>query len=503
MGLHSQRRHRWVKGLVLGTIAVGVVSAARAWADEAEEASAPLSTLKEIFKSWVPGLDQGAGGTPESMTEDSEISPADFLSEDDHKNSLNWQAPDYTNQKAALGWSETAFDVPEAMKLRVAFWKDIYSKYTTDQGVLHDSLNVHIIYESVDFGSITKNSSLSSREKHRARERLVNDRRKALTERLQALHEISRQASQSSEPPADLSQEDLRLWKLLESIQDPNRFKNASEKGRIRFQLGQKDKFLLGIYYSGLYLQEMEKIFRTEGVPVELTRLPFVESSFNIKARSRVGASGIWQFMPRTGRAYMKVGRDVDERNDPLRSTRAAARVFKENYSMLQAWPLAVTGYNHGAYGVRRISQKLKTQDLTEIISRYRSSSFGFASENFYACFLAAIEVEKNADKFFADPRWSPRVEMAEVRTSRTMTFADLVRFFDGKSEETTLFNPHFLQPVRIGRSSIPRGTFIRVPAPRKELAEKLMSGAISSKQLIAELGSNQLPKVKGANPAP
>ena len=71
----------------------------------------------------------------------------------------------------------------------------------------------------------------------------------------------------------------------------------------------------------------MEKTFREEGIPPIITRLAFVESMFNLKARSRVGASGIWQFMPQTAKKYMRINRLVDERNSPFKATKGAAKV--------------------------------------------------------------------------------------------------------------------------------------------------------------------------------
>ena len=65
----------------------------------------------------------------------------------------------------------------------------------------------------------------------------------------------------------------------------------------------------------------MEKIFRQKGLPVVLTRLPLIESSFNIEAYSKVGAAGIWQFMPATGRLFLTINHMVDERLDPLIAT--------------------------------------------------------------------------------------------------------------------------------------------------------------------------------------
>ena len=66
--------------------------------------------------------------------------------------------------------------------------------------------------------------------------------------------------------------------------------------------------FAEGVRISRRYLGEMEEVFRREGLPTELTRLPLVESCFDIEAYSKVGAAGIWQFMPSTGRNYMSIG---------------------------------------------------------------------------------------------------------------------------------------------------------------------------------------------------
>ena len=101
--------------------------------------------------------------------------------------------------------------------------------------------------------------------------------------------------------------------------------------------------------------------------------MPLVESSFNVRARSRYGAVGLWQFMRSTGRRYLRIGRGIDERMDPLESTRAAARLLKENYEHFGNWPLAITAYNHGRRGILRAVREVGSRDLSEIIQRYES----------------------------------------------------------------------------------------------------------------------------------
>src|SRR4029434_2240682 len=88
----------------------------------------------------------------------------------------------------------------------------------------------------------------------------------------------------------------------------------VNDETRIRSQRGAKENFIEGLKVSGRYLAQMQKIFRDDGLPAELAYLPLVESSFNIRARSSVGALGMWQFMPETGKKFMRIDSTIDER---------------------------------------------------------------------------------------------------------------------------------------------------------------------------------------------
>lgn len=420
-----------------------------------------------------PETDDSQAGTPEVLTPegDSGGTPDEILSAEYKLASRSWEPPDYSGQENALDWTPSTFSVPAGLRDRVDFWKAIYSRYSTNQGLLHDSVHLGVVYEPIDFTAIMKNAELTPRQKAKQREKLVDSRRKEYEERLRRLAQLK--------SADDLSGEDLRVWKLFEKIEDANKFEAAAMRSRVRFQLGQRDRFILGIYYSGRYIREMELIFREAGLPIELTRLPFVESSFNIFARSKVGASGVWQFMRRTARPYMMVNNNVDERDDPIESTRASARLLKANHRMLGAWPLAITGYNHGPSGVARIVKKTGTSDLAEIINLYSSRTFGFASENFYACFLAAIEVERDARKYFGDVKWSTGFESLEVSVSKPLPYKALLDWYDGDAGLVRLYNFHLKAPVVKGRVPIPKGTFIRAPASRKDLVLAYMKGTI------------------------
>jgi membrane-bound lytic murein transglycosylase D len=188
---------------------------------------------------------------------------------------------------------------------------------------------------------------------------------------------------------------------------------------RIRSQRGAKEHFAEGLKISGRYMTQMQKIFREEGLPLALAYLPLVESSFNIRARSGAGAVGMWQFMPETGKKFMRVDTTIDERRDPMTSTRAAARLLKENYRILGNWPLAVTAYNHGTEGIFRGIKAVESDNLVDLIQRYQSPTFGFASKNFYAEFLAVVDIATNRDVYFPYLRPHRPVALREVEMKR------------------------------------------------------------------------------------
>jgi membrane-bound lytic murein transglycosylase D len=191
------------------------------------------------------------------------------------------------------------------------------------------------------------------------------------------------------------------------------------DETRIRSQRGAKEHFAEGLRVSGRYMAQMQKIFRDEGLPVELAYLPLVESSFNIRARSGVGAVGMWQVMAETGKKFMRVDAAVDERRDPMASTRAAARLLKENYRILGNWPLAITAYNHGTDGIFRGIKDVESDNLVDLIQRYQSPTVGFASKNFYAEFLAVVDIVTNSDLYFPFLRTHRPVALRELEITK------------------------------------------------------------------------------------
>jgi len=429
--------------------------------------------LKKMF--FVLLLSLSVHAQDSSSEEETPVSHDQIAGEQSLTVARPWRAPTYSDQQGALGWTEDAFSVPPGLETQVKFWIDIYSKYTTDQGVLHDSENIDMIYEEIDFSPIVARTDINIFQKERLKERLLKERRTHYTAILKKLHTLKSDEG--------LTGEEKRIWDYYQKVDEPKKFLEAAGKNRMRFQLGQRDRMIQGIFFSGRYLEEFEKIFREFGVPIELTRMVFVESSFNVLARSKVGASGLWQIMPATMKMYHRKSDVVDMRNHPIAATRMAARVLRMNYNQLKAWPLAVTGYNHGPTGIQKLTKRYNTRDIGELVKNVQSrKSFGFASRNFYASFLAALEVERNAPRYLGQVTWSQTLDDVELKLPKTVQYADLVRWFNGDDLKTQVFNPHITRLARRGKKPLSAGVVISVPRSQLAAIEKELESSESLK---------------------
>jgi membrane-bound lytic murein transglycosylase D len=311
-------------------------------------------------------------------------------------------------------WSQEAlFAVPAGLEAAVEFWKQIFTVYGIGDVVLFDPLDAGKIYSVL---------RVSENEQGRA---LVNKERT----RIAAEYEL------------------------------------ADDESRIRSQRGAKEHFAEGLKVAGRYMAQMQKIFREEGMPAALAYLPLVESSFNVRARSGVGALGIWQFMPETGKKFMRIDAAVDERRDPMASTRAAARLLKQNYQILGSWPLAITAYNHGTEGIFRGIKAVGSRDLVELIRRYESPTFGFASKNFYAEFLAVVEIATHSESYFPFLRPHRPVTLREVTMKAPTALLALLKPAAISHSEFFAWNP----ALEANTKMLPSGYSVRLPAEKVE----------------------------------
>ena len=301
----------------------------------------------------------------------------------------------HAEQKKASASLSSHFPYPAALRPQVEFWKQVFttSKYTV---ILHDTVHMKV-YQVLNFQPLYEAYSEDKGTLSRLRKERIERETEKIRASLLKLHKSGKSAQ--------LTADEQRIWDLYSAIDNPKKFLHAAQQDRIRSQTGIGEKFRQGIQISGRHMQEMESIFRRAGLPIELTRMPLIESTFDITAYSKVGAAGVWQFMPSTGRLFMRVDSLIDERRDPLLATHAAAKFLKSNYAKLGTWPLAITAYNHGPGGIANAVKTVGSTDIAHIIRSYKGRSFGFASRNFYPEFLAAVEVEKNYTHYFGDLR--------------------------------------------------------------------------------------------------
>jgi membrane-bound lytic murein transglycosylase D len=284
---------------------------------------------------------------------------------------------------------------------RVAFWEKVFTIYGEDDYIIHDNFRVNLIYDVVP-----------ERER-RSRMRSVRA----------TLDQIRRKIA----TPERMNAEERRIYDLIAETDVKLTAGNiAVLRQRVHAQRGIKERFRSGIIKSGRYLPYFEQVFEELGVPTVITLLPLVESSFENRAYSSAGAAGIWQFTRSTGRLYMRVVRGRDDRLNPAIATRSAARLLKTNYERLRSWPLAISAYNHGRAGMARARSR-HGSDLPTIIRNYRSRSFGYASKNFYAEFVAAVNVYQNYEKYFGLLALDPPEDFSNVPTqvARRRSVAD------------------------------------------------------------------------------
>ena len=345
------------------------------------------------------------------------------------------------------------FPQPPELRDAVDFWRRVFAVWRRDQVVFHDTENLGIVYDVVELPGPVADSQTPRQQAY------VRVRRQSLE---RGLRELARRVKYRMGLNG-LNKEQQRLLDVIRRGAGAHVLAGADS--RVRSQRGMRERFLEGLEISGRYDRIMRDIFRDAALPEDLALLPHIESSFANNARSSAGAAGMWQFMPATGRQFLRINSAVDERFDPILAAHGAARYLRNAYDDLGNWALAITSYNHGVGGMVR-AQRQFGRDFGRIVRSYRGKTFGFSSRNFYAEFLAVRSILDAERRYFpAGVRYQRPLDHQRIRLKQTLPLTRLASSVGVHRELLVDLNPAWTRRAARGLVSLPAGSEIWLPS--------------------------------------
>ncbi len=354
-----------------------------------------------------------------------------------------------TAPAADLDAATDPFPLYESIRGHVTFWERVWAEWRTNQIAVHHRDHPSIVYQIVhlpgpESGSYTEHQL---------------DFMRAVRERWQDKLEDLADRAAAGQP---LSDDEKRLVLEITETAGSDGLRDAHKF--VRNQRGLRERFLRGLEISARYDAIFRSIFRESGLPEDLAFLPHVESSFQAAARSHAGAVGIWQFTRGTGRRYMAITSAVDERLDPIAAARGAAAYLRDAHAELGDWPIALTSYNHGVGGMLRAVKRHGT-DYEAIFAEYDGRSFGFASKNFYAEFLAARRIAKNPEKYFPEGvNFEPPHDLDDFILETRTTPAAIARGYSLPVDDLARLNPGWSRRAVSHGLTLPRSIRVWLP---------------------------------------
>ena len=372
--------------------------------------------------------------------------------------------------------SNEDFPTDPFVRRQIRFWESIFQKYKSNSIVIHDLDDPLAMLDVIDFDRyVTGDGKVTSIED--------SDQTPLVQKYIDRYMVAIERFAKYKDGALKFGLIEQRVFEVYSrEPQMLSRLYGGNIK--LRGQGGLADTFLAAANRAQEYLPYMEATFKKYGLPITLSRLPFVESMFNLNAKSKVGASGLWQFMPDTAREFMYVGTLVDERNNPFKATHGAAQLFMANYRELGSWPLAITAYNHGRGGMGKAAKTLGTSQLGNIINNYKSPTFGFASKNFYSEFLAAVRTYELVTRtgLVKTNRSLPAEEAFTLK--RPMSVREITRITKLPAQTLIKLNPCLNANVVGSKLDqlLPVNYEIRLPKFEKTLIRRSIASITSSK---------------------
>lgn len=233
----------------------------------------------------------------------------------------------------------------------------------------------------------------------------------------------------------------------------------------------QKKGFIEGsLSRATQYLPMVQQVFEEEGLPRDLAFLAVVESGFKNTAKSRAKAVGMWQFIKSTGRIYGLTGNAwVEERRDPIKATRAAARYLKRLYEITGDWYLALAGYNAGPLTVERAAAGLGSRNYWDMA---RSRFLRNETKNYVPQLCAAILIGRHPEKYGLAVVQMPPYVYETVAVERQTRLSVVARHAGVSETALKDLNPELL------RGMTPPGRYLlRVPPGLGASTQRALAG--------------------------
>ncbi len=230
------------------------------------------------------------------------------------------------------------------------------------------------------------------------------------------------------------------------------------------FQERERNLFELSYIRSGRYRQIILEELRRAGLPEELSWMPMIESWFNTRAFSRARALGLWQFIASTGNRFgLKRDQHIDERMDPIKSTRAAVKYLTELHTHFGDWTTALAAYNCGEYRVQRIIRSQAINYLDNFWDFYLKLPRETA--RFVPRFIATLLIINNPEKYGFDlPTPDPPLQYETISINKPVRLSSLSEALGLEAEELATLNPELRQ------KSTPDGEYLlKVPVGLSE----------------------------------
>lgn len=200
----------------------------------------------------------------------------------------------------------------------------------------------------------------------------------------------------------------------------------------------------LALERSGKYKDMIVSVLKEYNLPEDLQYLPIIESLFNNNVVSKAKAVGMWQIMAHRGKALgLQINYWVDERRDPVKSTRAAAKYLRELFVLLNDWHLALSAYNRGEYGLIRDMKFSNSSSVMEMKERHAIPK---ETQNYVPQFIASVKIAKNPEEYgFKDLKYEEPLSFDTVVIDKVIDLKIVAKCADTTVEVIKELNPSIL----------------------------------------------------------